>query len=521
MTTYVPAKKGVEYIFYAGLVSQSTGQFQSNPTLAAGDFRVSIDGGALNNLATLPGVTPASSRMVKFTLSTSEMNGDNITVVGLDAAGAEWDEIIVSVQTSAQQIDDLATPTNITAGTITTVTNLTNLPAVTSNWLTAAGIAASALNGKGDWNIGKTGYALSSAGVQAIWDALTSALTTIGSIGKLLVDNINATISSRLASASYTAPLDAAGTRSAIGLASANLDTQLDALPTAAENADAVLDEDMTAHQTQGSLGQAIGDPVADTNTIYKAVVTDADFTTIGGDIVAIKNKTDNLPPDPADESILEGIIAGILVDTTDIQSRLPVQLSGDGFIKADMKSIDDELTAGNNATLNLKKLKIQNSAGNAVQLVTTGNSVDTVLIQQQGLLGSGAGVYITSDGGAGVYIDTQQQTASGLAISAIDGDALSLESGTGKSINALQDIAVSDGDLTLTNIAKKVLTLDWTTVTGEAIRSTLNALRKLRNKVSFASPTLTVYKEDGTTSAYTQTVTNDSDQEPFKELGN
>ena len=54
----------------------------------------------------------------------------------------------------------IASPTNITAGTITTVTNLTNLPAITSNWITAAGIAASALNGKGDWNIGKTGYAL-------------------------------------------------------------------------------------------------------------------------------------------------------------------------------------------------------------------------------------------------------------------------------------------------------------------------------------------------------------------------
>lgn len=55
-------------------------------------------------------------------------------------------------------------------------------------------------------NNDKTGYGLSAAAVQAVWDALTSALTTIGSIGKLLVDNINATISSRLASASYTAP---------------------------------------------------------------------------------------------------------------------------------------------------------------------------------------------------------------------------------------------------------------------------------------------------------------------------
>jgi hypothetical protein len=54
----------------------------------------------------------------------------------------------------------VASPTNITAGTITTVTNLTNLPAVPTNWLTATGIAAGALNGKGDWNIGKTGYAL-------------------------------------------------------------------------------------------------------------------------------------------------------------------------------------------------------------------------------------------------------------------------------------------------------------------------------------------------------------------------
>jgi hypothetical protein len=45
--------------------------------------------------------------------------------------------------------------------------------------------------------VDKTGFSLSAAGVQAIWDALTSALTTGGSIGKLLVDNVNATISSR------------------------------------------------------------------------------------------------------------------------------------------------------------------------------------------------------------------------------------------------------------------------------------------------------------------------------------
>ncbi len=59
-----------------------------------------------------------------------------------------------------------------------------------------------------------------------------------------------------LPTASYTAPLDAAGTRAAVGLATANLDTQLDALPTAGENADAVWDEAYSGHTTAGTFGK-------------------------------------------------------------------------------------------------------------------------------------------------------------------------------------------------------------------------------------------------------------------------
>lgn len=92
----------------------------------------------------------------------------------------------------------------------------------------------------------KTGYSLSAAGVQAIWDALTSALTTVGSIGKLLVDNIDAAISSRLAGASYTAPPSAAANAAATaaqittdhGSGSYVRNTEP---PTTAENRDAVL----------------------------------------------------------------------------------------------------------------------------------------------------------------------------------------------------------------------------------------------------------------------------------------
>ena len=58
-----------------GLEDQANaGLFKAAPTLAAGDFKVSIDGGALNNLTDLPTVTPTGGRMVKITLTAAEMN---------------------------------------------------------------------------------------------------------------------------------------------------------------------------------------------------------------------------------------------------------------------------------------------------------------------------------------------------------------------------------------------------------------------------------------------------------------
>lgn len=77
--------------------------------------------------------------------------------------------------------------------------------------------------------------------------------------------NLDAAVSSRLSTAGYTAPLTAATTRSALGLAAANLDTQLAALataasvaalPTAAQNAAAVLTTAMTeSYRADGATG--------------------------------------------------------------------------------------------------------------------------------------------------------------------------------------------------------------------------------------------------------------------------
>ena len=101
MASYYPCVKNHAsgYIFYVGLISQaSTKSLQGSATLAAGDVKVSIDGGALANLGTLPVVTPAASKSIKVTLSQAEINGDNIIVIFADATGAEWCDLLVNIR---------------------------------------------------------------------------------------------------------------------------------------------------------------------------------------------------------------------------------------------------------------------------------------------------------------------------------------------------------------------------------------------------------------------------------------
>ncbi len=68
------------------------------------------------------------------------------TLTNLPAITTDWltgTGVAASAVTKIQA--GLATPTNITAGTITTVTTLTNLPAAPTDWLTAAAVAAAAV----------------------------------------------------------------------------------------------------------------------------------------------------------------------------------------------------------------------------------------------------------------------------------------------------------------------------------------------------------------------------------------
>ncbi len=109
------AHKNAQFIFYIGLASQAdpTKLLQVNPTIAAGDFKVSTDGAAFADCTNLPAVTPAGGTAVKFILTAAEMNGDNIYVQMIDAAGTEWCSDFANIITTPQdaslvQIDGTA-----------------------------------------------------------------------------------------------------------------------------------------------------------------------------------------------------------------------------------------------------------------------------------------------------------------------------------------------------------------------------------------------------------------------------
>ena len=100
---YNPPVKAEDFVIYVGLSDMDTpGRLKSNPTIATGDWTISKDGGAFANLATIPAVTPASSYALKITLSSTEMNADNIIVVGHDQTDPpEWADVFLSIPTTA------------------------------------------------------------------------------------------------------------------------------------------------------------------------------------------------------------------------------------------------------------------------------------------------------------------------------------------------------------------------------------------------------------------------------------
>lgn len=167
------------------------------------------------------------------------------TVVTPDTAG--YPKVTIKDGTGTGEIDTLSgSIVNVdTCDVATSVTNAITLPTIPADWITAAGIEAGAITSSEAPN-------------------LDLQLTTFQS-------NLRGTLGANIDMTKMSQKTTAGG-----------YDPDIHSLEAIAENApaaiaDAVLDEDMTAHQTQGTLGQAIGDPAADATKMWNVINQMAD----------------------------------------------------------------------------------------------------------------------------------------------------------------------------------------------------------------------------------------------------
>lgn len=306
MPSYVTPKKGVAFIIYISLPSMaSPGLMQSNPTLASGDFKVSIDGGALSNLATLPTVTPASSKMVKISLSTSEMNGDNITVVCSDAAGDEWGDVTLNIQTSARQIDDLAYPATSGRSMVVDANGLVDANTVKVG-PTGSGTAQTAGDIIGDTNDiqSRLPAALVSGRIDASVGAMAANVLTATAI------NADAITAAKIANGAIDAATFAADVDAEFLSYIVDDATRIDASALNTLSGHDPGETIMGATDLGTGAGLTSLASAADLATVAGYIDTEigtiiTNLATVDTVVDAIQAKTDNLPSDPADASVI------------------------------------------------------------------------------------------------------------------------------------------------------------------------------------------------------------------------
>ena len=314
----------------------------------------------------------------------------NDTDAGFYAAGGEYVIVVSSVTLESQTVSFIAGTFSIerTGGALALLkgtNSLANIKAETAlivadtnelqtddvpgliaalNNITAASIWA--VDATGEQTQGTFGQAIGDPGVDA--DTIYGAVVT-GAAGanisvdlisvKSTVDNIeNGTsiILGRLPSALVGGRIDA--TVDATGMETGAVD----------KISDAVWNEDATAHQTGGTFGQAIGDPGANTETMYDAVVTDAAGTNVAIDIIAIKAETALIV---ADTDIIDDGTSGLVKIASDVAAILT-----DTGATLDTKINDIQGTTFSSATDSLEAIR---DRGDAEWVTGSGDSATTI----------------------------------------------------------------------------------------------------------------------------------------------
>ena len=237
------------------------------------------------------------------------------------------------------------------------------------------------------------GYALdatvSKLTAAQVWDALLTGITAAGSIGRVIKDNLNTAIDTRMAAFTYTAPDNAGITAikaktdtlpaqpAAVGSAMAVSDKTGFSLTSAYDNAKSAWST-LTAQQvweygtrSLTSLGSAVADMVAGVWAAATRTLTDktgfsltsaynpakdaASATNLQGvadtmatqlTVNAIKAKTDNLPVDPASDTSVNTRLAAISYSAPDNAGIADIKTATDQLTFTSPGKVDATATA-------------------------------------------------------------------------------------------------------------------------------------------------------------------------------
>jgi len=216
-------------------------------TPAAGDVKVSKDGGVAANIGTLPtAIAMGNTAIWKYVFADAELQAAFLKVTISDSAtkAVEDDDFTIETYGNASalhafDLDDAQPTVDIASGGII-------VGAFAASSITAAAIATDAID------------------ADALADGAITALTFAAGAIDAAAIAADAIGSSELAASAVTeiqaglSTLDAAGVRTAVGLASANLDTQLDAVATPADILTTALTEAYAADGVAPTLSQLL-----------------------------------------------------------------------------------------------------------------------------------------------------------------------------------------------------------------------------------------------------------------------
>lgn len=283
------------------LIDWLAGTDTSTPTVNI----TKIDGASLSTHTS--GMIPADARDILGTaISTPatagilDVNVKNINNAAVSTSVAQIGVNAVNIGGTAQTGRDLGASVLLSPGTGTGQISLSSGAVTVGTNNDKTGYTVSTVSDK-------TGYALSSSGIQAIWDALTSAFTTVGSIGKKLKDWVLGTDNKVILSADtqtgVTIPTVTTLTNAPTGMAldstvakEATLNTKI---PTALSFTGANVN-------AESKVTAAPADMALDSTVMKAASYTAPDNTGIGniynvvksggtGDNAAIKTQTDKM----------------------------------------------------------------------------------------------------------------------------------------------------------------------------------------------------------------------------------